>query len=124
MFQTKLYQKSDFEAGAWIVIRHRLFVPGWDLLPTIRSLMNNPEDSKLVLGFLDRTPMALALYESRSDMTMCFCRKDLRRKGYGSACVKALSLIPGQAWAGEGVQGTHQFWALNGVPCSRRARFG
>jgi hypothetical protein len=124
MLNTTLYTGSGFTAGAALCIRRRLFIAGWDLLPTLQRLKMNPRESRLAVGFIDQTPVALALFEKADRMVMAFCRKDARRNGYGSACVQALKLtFDEHGWAGEGIQGTHLFWQKNWVLVSRRTRF-
>lgn len=121
MLKTTLYTGSDFTVGAALCIRHRLFVAGWDLLPTLQHLKKNPGECRLVVGFIGQTPVALALYEKSTRTVMAFCRKDERRNGYGSACVQALQLkYDEHAWAGEGIRGTYLFWQKNEIFAGRR----
>jgi hypothetical protein len=52
---------------------------------------------------------------------MAFTKKFERFQGFASKCFQALDLEPG-SWAGEGIQGTLEFWKKNGVHARPRNR--
>lgn len=113
MLKIKVYRGGSLSEGADLCLKARLFVPGWDLNPTLAKMRDHGDSkSRIAVLFENQQPVALCLFNG--DMLMAFCRKDRRRRGYGSRCFDALGRPP-HAWAGEGVAGTMSFWAHNGV---------
>lgn len=113
MFTVKLYQGNTLSEGADLCLKARLYVPGWDLNPTLKRMRDYLTHSgMLAVGFENGQPVALCLFDGR--MYMAFCRKDRRRLGYGSKCFQLIGRQPA-GWAGEGVVGTLEFWKANGI---------
>jgi hypothetical protein len=107
IFYTKLYQGPTLHQGIECAIKNRLYVIGWCMLPTLKTMKKcaNHND-RLAIGFLDQTAVSIALVSDY--YVQAFCRKQHRRKGYAGACVRALQCQ--QAWASTGIAGSYEFW--------------
>ncbi len=117
-----VYRNRTLSEGARIALGARLYVSGWSLHPTLETLRDyqGVTDARIAIAFIGETPVCLVLMHT-DGMLMAFCRKSERRKGYASACFKALK-SPLFAWAGEGVYGSPEFWKSNGVDARPRHR--
>jgi hypothetical protein len=116
-----VYEGATLSEGAELCLDARLYVSGWDLRPTLVKMRDRgmTHGGKIAVAFEHDRPIALCLFSGR--MLMAFCRDDHRRRGFGSACAKAIGRPEG-SWAGEGVHGSIQFWKANGVYALPRQR--
>lgn len=117
MAETIVFKDSTFNEGARLAIKHRLFEPGWLLLPTLQGLIKKKNhNAKLSLVFVSTVPVSVALlcYDLCYDELMCFTSKAHRRQGHGQSAVKAIYRIDsptGIVIANEGSEGSIQFWS-------------
>lgn len=116
-----VYEGVTLSEGAELCLNARLYVSGWDLRPTMARMRDRgaTHPGKIAVAFVGERPVALCLHDGH--MLMAFCRDDHRRRGFGSACMKALGRPEG-SWAGEGIYGSTEFWKANGVYARPRHR--
>jgi hypothetical protein len=110
-FEVKVYRDVDAAIGADIALKARLYVSGWSLSETFKSIREGSDFSDIAVGFLDNEPVCVTVVGS--DDSAAFCRKALRRKGYATRCLQRLN-TKGTV-AGPGVAGSDRFWKKNGV---------
>lgn len=120
MIEVSVYSGRAFKAGATLAIKHRLFIPGWCLLPTLNYHIADQrsaerDGARIAIAFESQTPVALVFFDGECEV-MAFCRLDKRRKGYASACLKKLNLPEGVS-ADTGIEGSESFWSRNNIPC-------
>ena len=114
MLDIKLYEGQFLRLGAKLAMEHNLFVPGWRLRLEFMRIMNGDEDPcyRIALGFIGDEAVAVVLLTSQP---MAFVKAAHRRKGYGSALIKALGKIETQYKPEEGMIGSIKFWESNGL---------
>lgn len=114
------YVGSTLRIGAELASSNRLFVNGWMLEWVFSDLKGyDATGSKLVLAFQDNVPIAVAVYYRQNNQVMAFTRKHFRGQGIGKNCVKRLD-FPSTAIAGEGIDGTLEFWQKFGIAAHPR----
>jgi GNAT superfamily N-acetyltransferase len=110
-----IYLPDSTHRAADIALKNRLYVSGWQLsyiLKDIRSGHQHQIGSKVAIYYEDKEPVGVAVITKYCSVQV-FVRQSERRKGIGSALVKALS--GGQrCYAQQGIHGSEQFWYKNG----------
>jgi hypothetical protein len=121
----KHYELGSLKVGAQLALSNRLYVSGWTLSNLYRDFVDGyrAEGSQIVIashGSNPATPVALALYYGRDHQVMAFTRQSFRRQGLAVECVKRLKNLPENVVAGEGIDGTLEFWQKAGIPAHAR----
>jgi hypothetical protein len=102
----------DFKNGIEIAIRNKLYIQGWRMYDEFHRLLNTVSyDKKLAIAFVDNEPVACVLFFEYWDclpQSMAFCKSHMRRRGYATACFKALEVK--QTNAQIGISGSQLFW--------------
>lgn len=126
--------KYEVSRRAEIAIRHRLYLPGWQMKDHLLHALENPELYYIELSYIDDMPVGAtlgrhSLYKQCVDgktpetryrrPTRCkvvglqsFVRKAHRRKGLATAMVQRIkSYSDNQRFvACEGIEGSDDFW--------------
>ena len=120
MFKVKTWRGAAASFGAQIAIEERLFISGWDLrwhlgLMTESTKLN--DNTGIAIGYVNDEAVCTVV---DLKIAMAFCREAHRRNGYCSKALKGLMKNrPGEKSAPTacaGIEGSENFWALNGVP--------
>lgn len=92
-------------------LKHRLYVSGWDLNPTLHQLKKHYRNCTIALLFLNNIPIAVSLQESNGNIQV-FVRKCHRRNGYGSIVIHAVinNKLLGFYRTDYGIQGSYNFF--------------
>lgn len=111
-FRTVVYQSLTLKMGAKIALDSRLYIPGWHLSQVLQmfKVSKNTHD-RIAIGFLDDVAVSVAVLDGTT--VQAFCRKALRRNGYGGRCVRALRTSTMRAVVG--VDGSDKFWQKMGA---------
>ena len=87
-----LFTDDTLAQGADIALKHRLYVSGWSLSHILKAIREQPSShsyshctSVITIVAVSGTPVAVAVYRRGEINT--FCRKSMRRCGYGSLAV-------------------------------------
>ena len=116
-----LFTDDTLAQGADIALKHRLYVSGWSLshiLKAIRepssSYSSLPSTSAIAIVAVRGTPVAVAVYR-RGDINT-FCRKSMRRRGYGSLAVtKITETVKDKIRHFPGIAGSCRFYHNLGI---------
>jgi GNAT superfamily N-acetyltransferase len=122
MMAFKHYAGATLPVGASLAQSNRLYVPGWTLSTLYADFKDGfrAEGSQLVIASKDGTPIAAALFYGRDHQVMAFTRQAFRRQGLAVQCIKRLKALPENVVAGEGIDGTLEFWQKAGIPAYAR----
>ena len=106
----QVFQGPTLRAGINFALRHRLYIPGWQLLPTLRYVLTAPSGEKLAMAFVEDRPVSLVLFTNSN--FMAFTHQHHRRQGWGTKCFAALDEVGS---ARSGIDGSEFFWRKVGV---------
>lgn len=95
MSNLSLVSSYDFGAVALAkeALKHRLFVPGWDLNPSLHYIIDNDNSMEYGVALLRfrGKPIAVAIYKvSFNRVVYTFVRKSFRGLGYGTRVTEHL----------------------------------
>lgn len=123
MIKIKTFVGDDVKHAAKLVIRHRLFVPGWDLRGRLGLLVRRRvRDAIIAICYVDNVPVAVVVKERT---VQAFCRKAFRRRGLTSKLMlKVMEYYPHDLLvANEGIDGSVKFWDSHNIAVRNRRGF-
>ena len=116
-----LFTDDTLAQGADIALKHRLYVSGWSLSHILKAI-RGPSSSysyshgtgAIAIVAVGGTPVAVAVYR-RGDINT-FCRKSMRRRGYGSLAVaKIKETVKDKVRYFPGIEGSGSFYHNLGI---------
>lgn len=117
-----LYEDFSVREAAEIVMKNRLFVPGWLMHGLMKRVRDSPnswfDSSRIAIAYDKGTPIGVGFYYQQlfasNPRVQSFVRKRYRRQGIGSALVNKVKKdeVP---FAYHGVDGSDKFWNSVGV---------
>ena len=116
-----LFTDDTLAQGADIALKHRLYVSGWSLSHILKAIRDPSSSysslystSAIAIVAVKGTPVAVAVY--RRDEINTFCRKSMRRRGYGSLAVtKIKETVKDKIRFFPGIAGSCRFYHNLGI---------
>ena len=116
-----LFTDDTLAQGADIALKHRLYVSGWSLSHILKAIRDPSSSysslystSAIAIVAVKGTPVAVAVY--RRDEINTFCRKSMRRCGYGSLAVtKIKETVKDKIRYFPGIKGSGSFYDNLGI---------
>lgn len=116
-----LFTDDTLAQGADIALKHRLYVSGWSLSHILKAIREPSSSysyshgtSAIAIVAVGGTPVAVAVYR-RGDINT-FCRKSMRRRGYGSLAVaKIKETVKDKIRYFPGIEGANIFYHNLGI---------
>ena len=116
-----LFTDDTLAQGADIALKHRLYVSGWSLSHILKAIREPSSShsslystSAIAIVTVGGTPVAVAVYRRGEINT--FCRKSMRRRGYGSLAVtKITETVKDKIRHFPGIAGSCSFYHNSGI---------
>lgn len=131
----KIYAGQSLSEGCDIALKSRLYVSGWtlsEMLKNIRKSSSYYGKTALFICYEKEMPVALCLataYNRKDEKIyelQAFCRKNFRRLGYASLCVKACKMFFGpeaKYVVYPGIENSNVFWNRVEIPRQTTVKF-
>ena len=116
-----LFTDDTLAQGADIALKHRLYVSGWSLSHILKAIREPSSSysslystSAIAIVAVRGTPVAVAVYRRGEINT--FCRKSMRRSGYGTLAVtKIKETVKSKMCYSPGIEGASIFYHNLGI---------
>ena len=116
-----LFTDDTLAQGADIALKHRLYVSGWSLSHILKAIRDPSSSysslystSAIAIVAVRGTSVAVAVYRRGEINT--FCRKSMRRRGYGSLAVtKITETVKDKIRHFPGIAGSCRFYHNLGI---------
>ena len=104
-----LYKEDTLKLGCDIALKNRLYVSGWNLSANLKRARKTGK-GEVSIVYLDDLPVACA-YSDDYGHVDTFCRKQQRRKGFGTLALSALDgYKAGKLKGFYGINGSSDFY--------------
>lgn len=104
-----LYKEETLKEGCDIALRNRLYVSGWNLSSDLKRARQSGT-GEVSIVYKDDIPIACA-YADKYGYVGTFCRKNERRKGYGTLAISHLDQYKeGKLVGSYGIDGSRNFY--------------